>query len=137
MNFARYGDEEPTKTNKNHYEAFWTTNRSNIMEAKRKAIETLLRAGLTTTAIVSQTNSSRVTVWRVKNRMNDGVGMDQGKGSGRKQKLTKIKVAGLKRSIKADPTKSMRQHARRLNVSDSTVRSALKKRRSKVLQAPS
>ena len=98
------------------------------MEAKRNEIEILLRARLTTTAITKQTNASRVTVWCVKKRIDDGMGMEQAKGCGRKDKLTKKKIAGLKRSIKADPTTSMRKHARRLNVSDSTVDLHLKRK---------
>ena len=91
------------------------------MEAKRREVETLIRAGHRNADIADIVKVNVRTVQRVRQRVNVGEGMERRRGSGGRRVLSKRQVAGLLRSVKAKPTVSMRKRAKDLGVGDATV----------------
>ena len=96
-------------------------------EEKQKAIEVLLLANVSNCDIMEQVNTTKPTIYRIKARMNSNEDMKKAPGGGKKPFFNKKKLAGLKKSIKANPSRSMRHHAWRLGVDESIVRRAVKK----------
>ena len=77
----------------------------------RRAISALLDAGKTPTAIVRDLSCARSTVYKVKNLKKAGQGLDYAFTPQKKSVLTPRVRAGVKRRIKAAPTKSLRRVA--------------------------
>lgn len=96
-------------------------------EQKRKVIQELHLAGNTAKDIITATKYPSKTVYRVVKRLKAGEGIEHKScGPSKKKKRTPTFLAGLKRSIVANPALSMGVLASRRSVSKRTVRRAVK-----------
>eukprot|EP00095_Tigriopus_kingsejongensis_P001141 maker-scaffold572_size133628-snap-gene-0.11 protein:Tk01141 transcript:maker-scaffold572_size133628-snap-gene-0.11-mRNA-1 annotation:"similar to H28G03.4" len=96
-------------------------------ELRRKVIADLHAAGNDAATIVKVTNYPKRTVYDVVKRLKDGRGIEHKPcGPHKAKKRTKTFLAGLKRSIKANPAVSIRAHAARRGLSRKTMAKAIK-----------
>lgn len=96
-------------------------------EQRRKVIADLYAAGNNAANIVKVTKYPKRTVYDVVKRLKDGRGIEHKPcGPHKAKKRTKTFLAGLKRSIKANPAVSIRAHAARRGVSRKTMSKAIK-----------
>ena len=96
------------------------------MEAKRHAIAALLQAGKTTTVIAKEVSCSRFLVYKVKKLQEAGKDLGYAFTPRVKAVLTPTVRAGIKRRVKAAPTKSLRRVAREAGVHREIVRRVVK-----------
>ena len=88
------------------------------MEAKRFEISALLRAGHKQTDIAKQLNVSRMTVYRVPQRLKNSETLKDRPRSGRPQK---IRRETIKKAFENDPGLKMTKLAQKKKISVSTV----------------
>ena len=94
--------------------------------ARRTTICELRHAGRSPSDIIKSTGYSKTTVYRVVAKYDVERKAERSRHSPRKGlKRTKTFLAGLKRSIKADPTQPMTKLAKNRNVSHRTIRRAI------------
>ena len=94
--------------------------------ARRMTICELRRAGNSSSDIIKSTGNAKTRIYRVVAKFDAEVKFEQSRHSLPKdRKRTKTFLAGLKRSIKADPTQSMSKLAKRRNVSHRTISRAV------------
>ena len=95
-------------------------------QVKRTTICELRRAGKSCPEIIRSTGYPKSTVYRIVAKFDSEGTVDRKIHKPRKdRKRTKTFLAGLKRSLKADPTQSMAKLAKKRNVSDRTIRRAV------------
>lgn len=97
--------------------------KNNPMEAKRIEISALLRAGHKQTDIAKQLNVSRMTVYRVAQRLNNSETLKDRPRSGRPQK---IRRETIKKVFENDPELKMTRLAQKKKISVSTVSRVVK-----------
>lgn len=96
-------------------------------EQKRQTIVELARAGRSAKEIIEATNYPKATVYRVLKVFLESGRVMRSKHKPRRDRIrTATFVANLKKSIHRNPTTSLATLAKRRNVSDSTVRRAVK-----------
>ena len=94
----------------------------NAWAEKRIAIAALIEAGKTNNAIAADLKCSRSLVLKVKRRLAAGKDLQPSPRKAKKPVLTSRVVGGLKKRIKAAPTKSLCRVAKEANVSRESVR---------------
>jgi len=98
-----------------------------VMEAQRQRVADLLRAGLTSGQIVDIVGCGLTTVKKVKKLLSEGQSLQRKAGSGgHNKKLTDEFLADLATEIEANPTNSMRKTAKALNISEKSIRTAVR-----------
>ena len=103
----------------------------NPMEGKRNEISALLRAGHKQTDIAKLLNVSRMTVYRVAQRLNNSETLKDWPRSGRPQK---IRHGTIKKVFEKDPELKMTRLAQKMKISVSTVSTVVKSMRRKSLR---
>ncbi len=102
-------------------------NKMKPQEQKRKVILELHSAGNSAKEIIASTKYPSKTVYRVVNKLKAGEGIEHKLcGPSKRKKRTKRFVAGLRKSIEANPALSMTVLASRRSVSRMTVSRAIK-----------
>ena len=101
------------------------------MEAKRIEISTLLRAGFKKTDISKQLNVSRMTVYRVEQRLKVSESLKDRPRSGRPQVISQ---EAIKKAFENDPCQKMTRLAQKKKISVSTVSRVVKKMGGKSLR---
>lgn len=92
-------------------------------ENKRKRVADLLRAGIAPKVAATTVGVSKVTAYDVKKSIDQGKSLDRKPGSGGHNKIrSQDLVEEVRDKISEDPTTSMTQMAKELEVSDRTVR---------------
>ena len=99
----------------------------NSWSEKRIAVAALIEAGETTNAIAADLKVSRSLVLKVKRRLAAGKDLQASPRKAIRPVLTSRVVGGLKKRIKAAPTKSLRRVAKEANVSRESVRRVVRK----------
>ena len=95
-------------------------------QVKQTTICELRRAGKSCPEIIRSTGYPKSTVYRIVAKFDSERTVDRKIHKPRKdRKRTKTFLAGLNRSLKADPTQSMAKLAKKRNVSDRTIRRAV------------
>jgi len=98
-----------------------------MAQNRRNIIAELSRAGHSPAKIISLTGYVRRTVYRTVAKLNETGGVERSKHKVRSDlKRTPRFLAGLRRSIKADPSQSMMKLAMKRNVSPKTIANANK-----------
>ncbi len=95
----------------------------NPMERKRNEISVLQRAGRKQTDIAKLLNVSRMTVYRVAQRLNNSETLKDRPRSGRPQK---IRRGTIKKAFENDPELKMTRLAQKMKISVSTVSRVVK-----------
>ena len=96
-------------------------------EAKRATIAALLRAQVPITKIAEQEKVSRPTIYAVKRRLESGDFSRKKRVNPPNPKLTPEALEDIKSSFEANSTTSIRKMAKFKDMSEGTVRNALKK----------
>ena len=95
-------------------------------QVMRTTICELRRAGNSCPEIIRSTGFAKSTFYRIVAKFDSQGTVERKTHNPRKDcKRTKTFLAGLKRSLKTDPTQSMAKLARKRNVSDRTMRRAV------------
>ncbi len=103
------------------------------MEAERKTIPQLHRAGLTPKEILDQVSVKKTTIYKV-------IKSGKWKSGARVAPVNKIRnsrfIGKVKKRVERDPTSSMRRIAKELNVDEKTIRTTIKDLGKKSLVRP-
>ena len=94
----------------------------NSWSEKRIAVSALIDTGKLTNTIAADLGVGRSLVLKVKRRLAAGKDLQASSRKAKKLILTPKVVGGLKKRIKAAPTKSLRRVAKEANISRESVR---------------